>query len=260
MICICRYVDKRSVYFFCFEHSVSSSIYVSILSRTEKQPYYNTFLIILYMAKSYSLSDITVWPLHCSLLQHTIQQCRAVHCSIDFESLPMPDLKKLSKIIFFGFPFPFFAHHTSILCPYVIFSSLHLFYPPFLPVSLFPPLLKSFPICFKIFPPPEGGGGNFIQPCSNVNQLFCEEQINEKRSYNRGGISFLTGGSFSTSWMWKMSPGKLPCPRSWNNIKKIFSNIPWRKQGKNVNLFHPKHELFKKSNRKSITLFKCRDV
>ena len=38
----------------------------------------------------------------------------------------------------------------------------------------------------------------------------------------RGGISFLTGGSFSTSWMWKMSPGKLPCPRTWNNIKKIF--------------------------------------
>ena len=24
----------------------------------------------------------------------------------------------------------------------------------------------------------------------------------------RGRISFLTGGSFSTSWMWKMSPGK----------------------------------------------------
>ena len=40
--------------------------------------------------------------------------------------------------------------------------------------------------------------------------------------YNRGGFSFLTGGSFSTSWMWKMSPGKLPCPRTWNNIKKDF--------------------------------------
>ena len=31
-------------------------------------------------------------------------------------------------------------------------------------------------------------------------------------------ISFNMGGSFSTSWMWKMSPGKLPCPRTWNNI------------------------------------------
>ena len=62
--------------------------------------------------------------------------------------------------------------------------------------------------------------------------LFCKY---------RGGISFITGGSFSTSWrswMWKMSSIKLPCPRTWNNIKKIFFNIPWRKLGKNVNLFH----------------------
>ena len=33
----------------------------------------------------------------------------------------------------------------------------------------------------------------------------------------QGGISFNTGGSFSTSWMWKMSPRKLPFPRMWNN-------------------------------------------
>ena len=31
---------------------------------------------------------------------------------------------------------------------------------------------------------------------------------------------------------------KLPCPHTWNNIKKIFFNIPWRKLGKNVNIFH----------------------
>ena len=42
--------------------------------------------------------------------------------------------------------------------------------------------------------------------------------------------------------------------------ERFFSNIPWRKLGKNVNLFSPKHELFLKSNRKSITLLNSRDV
>ena len=38
----------------------------------------------------------------------------------------------------------------------------------------------------------------------------------------RGGISFNTGGSISTSWMWKLSPEKLPFPRSWNKEMDIF--------------------------------------
>ena len=63
-------------------------------------------------------------------------------------------------------------------------------------------------------------------------------------TYIRGGISFNTGSSFSTSWMWKMSPGKLLCPRMWNNIKKIFFNRPSRKLGKNVNLFHQNMNFF----------------
>ena len=33
----------------------------------------------------------------------------------------------------------------------------------------------------------------------------------------QGGISFNTGGSISTSWTWKLIPGKLPFPRTWNN-------------------------------------------
>ena len=61
---------------------------------------------------------------------------------------------------------------------------------------------------------------------------------------SRGGISFNTGGSFSISWMWKMSPGRLPCPRTGNNIKKDFFNIPSRKLGKSVNLFHLNMDFF----------------
>ena len=34
-----------------------------------------------------------------------------------------------------------------------------------------------------------------------------------------GGISFNTAGSISKSWMWKLSPGKLPFPRTWTNIE-----------------------------------------
>ena len=56
--------------------------------------------------------------------------------------------------------------------------------------------------------------------------------MSKRKEFIRGGISFNSGGSFSTSWKWKMSPGKLPCPRTWNNIKKIFFNIPSRKLGK----------------------------
>ena len=66
----------------------------------------------------------------------------------------------------------------------------------------------------------------------------------------RGEISFNTGGSFSTSWMWKMSPGKLPCPLTWNNIKNIFFNIPYRKLGKNVILFHLNMNFFKVKQKK----------
>ena len=59
---------------------------------------------------------------------------RGVSCSIDFESLPMPDLKKLPKIVSF-------ANHTSIFCPFVFLSSFSpfslSFYPLFLPFFLY---------------------------------------------------------------------------------------------------------------------------
>ena len=46
-----------------------------------------------------------------------------------------------------------------------------------------------------------------------------------------GGISFNTGSSISTSWMWKLSPEKLPFPRTWNNkemdpfFKECFDEV-----------------------------------
>ena len=82
---------------------------------------------------------------------------RGVDCSIDFESLPMPDLKKLSKIVtaksyFFAFHFPIYTHHTSIFCF-------------FLPFPSFPSLLsapfENLPNLFLNHPPPlrvRGGG------------------------------------------------------------------------------------------------------
>ena len=71
---------------------------------------------------------------------------------------------------------------------------------------------------------------------------FCETELglpmqSRQTQLFRGGISFNTGGSFFTSWMWRMSPGRLSCPRTWNNII-FFFHIPSRKLGKNVNLFH----------------------
>ena len=36
-------------------------------------------------------------------------------------------------------------------------------------------------------------------------------------AFQQGGISFNAGGSIFTSWMWKLSPGKLPFPRTWKN-------------------------------------------
>ena len=47
-----------------------------------------------------------------------------------------------------------------------------------------------------------------------------------------------------------MSPEKLPCPRTWNNIKKIFLDIPSRKLGKNVILFHLNMNFFKSQTEK----------
>ena len=88
---------------------------------------------------------------------------------------------------------------------------------------------------------------NTVMKC--INRIFFIHSSGEESLF-----------SFSTSWMWKISLGKLPCPRTWNNIKIFFSDIPWRKLGKNVNLFHLNMNFFLKSNRKSITLFNCRDV
>ena len=59
---------------------------------------------------------------------------RGVYCSIDFESLPMPDLKKLSKIVL-CFPFPFFS--PSYLYFLSFFFVLFLF-------SVFPLNFSSF--------------------------------------------------------------------------------------------------------------------
>ena len=81
---------------------------------------------------------------------------RGVYCSIDFEGLPMLDLKKFPKIIMaksssFAFHFSFFAHHTSIFCS-VFFSSFSpfflFFFPSFLPFS--PPNL----FCYLFNPAP----------------------------------------------------------------------------------------------------------
>ena len=55
---------------------------------------------------------------------------------------------------------------------------------------------------------------NYIQRVG----IVVMQYLSSKKPMYRGGISFNTGGSFSTSWMWKMCPGKLPCPRTWNNI------------------------------------------
>ena len=49
------------------------------------------------------------------------------------------------------------------------------------------------------------------------NHQFCFQSIYSVNLFRGGGISFNTGGSISTSWMWKLSPGKLPFPRTWNN-------------------------------------------
>ena len=54
----------------------------------------------------------------------------------------------------------------------------------------------------------------------------------------QGGISFNTAGSISTSVMWKLSPGKLPFPRTWNTIEMVIFYILSRKLDKNVNLFY----------------------
>ena len=66
---------------------------------------------------------------------------RGVYCSIDFESLPMPDLKKLSKIVL-CFPFPFFSPSYLYFLSFFLSSSFSPFSPSisplFLPFSLFP--------------------------------------------------------------------------------------------------------------------------
>ena len=72
----------------------------------------------------------------------------------------------------------------------------------------------------------------YIEGTNHQKEISIEKSGKPKQ----GGILFFNGGSFSTSWMWKMSPGKLP------------------------GLISPKHELFLKSNRKSITFLKSRDV
>ena len=73
-------------------------------------------------------------------------------------------------------------------------------------------------------------------------------------------IQVFRAGSISTSWKWKLSPGKLPSLVLGLILKWMFFNILSRKLGKNVNLFYTNMNFVKKSNRKSIMLFKVRDV
>ena len=62
-------------------------------------------------------------------------------------------------------------------------------------------------------------GGTIFKRKKFVFQVKISYNINIRwYALYRGGFPLLTGGSFSTSWMWKMSAGKLPCPRTWNNI------------------------------------------
>ena len=58
---------------------------------------------------------------------------------------------------------------------------------------------------------------------------------------------FYTGGE---TLLIRAANGKLPCSRTWNNIKKIFFNIPSRKLDKNVNLFHLNMNFFKVKQKK----------
>ena len=67
-----------------------------------------------------------------------------VYIFIDFESLPMPDLKKLPK--FLTAKSTFFDNQTPIFC---LFFFLFVFFPPSFPplfLPSFPPILKNFPI------------------------------------------------------------------------------------------------------------------
>ena len=78
--------------------------------------------------------------------------CRGVYCSIDFESLPMPDLKKLPNFVtakssFFAFHFPFMPTNTSIFGTFLFFLSYLLLSPSFL--LFFFPFLKASQFFFK---------------------------------------------------------------------------------------------------------------
>ena len=81
--------------------------------------------------------------------QDFILGCITEYCSIDLESLPMPDLKSSPKSTAKSscFPFPFFVHHTSIFCPVVFF----LFF--FLLFSLLFSSFSSFSLFFFLFLP-----------------------------------------------------------------------------------------------------------
>jgi len=77
-----------------------------------------------------------------------------VYCSVDFESLPMPDLKKASKNRN-GNPFPFFGPSS-----------------PFSPSSLFPrPFLLFFPLL------PGGGYGNTLYNPVLMSRLCAANEV-----------------------------------------------------------------------------------
>ena len=77
----------------------------------------------------------------------------------------------------------------------------------------------------------------YFRKTSQQQQLpaFLNISVDFREYPFQGGISFNTAGSISTSWMWKLSPGKLPLPRTWNNtemdIFKKVSRFLWEMSG-----------------------------
>ena len=60
-----------------------------------------------------------------------------------------------------------------------------------------------------------------------------------------GGESLLIRQAQFPHLMWKLSPGKLPFPLTWNNVKMDIFNIhTFPLSGQTCESFLPKHELF----------------
>ena len=93
-----------------------------------------------------------------------------------------------------------------------------------------------------------GGGDTLVRLLAVGDPYFYSITPDPGSSPNPSylAFSYISGGenlfqcsrlTFHSSAMWKMSPGKIQFPRTWNNIEMVFFNILSRKLGKNANLF-----------------------